>query len=233
MQFATATSATFILALVAAASTTAQTTIEEANHDNPLERIIGGFPSDPSAFPFFTTIVDTSASLCGASLIHNDFVMTAAHCIDAFQDGVRIGVQDRNNANEGLVRRVVVTFMHPQYSETTMANDILLLQLDQLVVGIDPVAYAISRTTPSAGDTLTVIGVGTTSMDEDFSPILLQVDVDTVSNSICAEEYKEIVDIDGDVMFCAGVPSGGKDSCPGDSGKSPSFGLAGITKKPC
>ena len=191
-------------------------TKHEGHHHQPIQsRIVGGFPSASGAFPFFTT-VNTEDALCGASLIAEDIVMTAAHCKGAFDDGVRIGVGNINDSSDGVTRQVVKEISHPNYDDITTANDIMLLKLDQPVQGIQPVAWETSTASPTTGDTLTVMGFGATSEGGVESSTLLQVDVKAVDGDTCNRQYNGEVDLD--VMFCAGVRQGGKDSCQGDSG---------------
>jgi trypsin len=180
-------------------------------------RIVGGLPAKSNAYPYFVTTVFTADSLCGASLIHEDFVMTAGHCFGAFNAGVRIGVENTSNEKEGITRQVVEQFLHPDYTDSSAAasSDIMLLKLNKGGTGIRPVRYVRSKVFPRAGDELTVMGFGDTEGGV-FSDQLLQVSVNAVTNSVCQDEYGG--DFAQAVMFCAGVTEGGKDSCQGDSG---------------
>jgi len=60
------------------------------------------------------------------------------------------------------------------------------------------------------GETLTVMGFGTTSEIGDISYILQHVNLNAIADDICVNQYNGVVDPD--------VTSGGKDSCQGDSG---------------
>ena len=187
-----------------------------SKHPPIQSRIVGGFPSSSSAFPYFTT-TDTDTPYCGASLIHSDIVMTAAHCQGAFDDGVRVGVHDFDDSSDGYARSVVREVKHPQYDDFTTANDIMLLKLSSPVPSfIQPVPFETSSNSPSNREVLTVMGFGATSEGGDGSSVLMQVDVKHVDDNTCIAQYGQ--DVEMDVMFCAGVTGGGKDSCQGDSG---------------
>jgi trypsin len=219
MKFTTSTLFALLLDAIASGETHNWSLAQEnvTMHHPPIQsRIVGGFPSASDAFPYFTT-VNTDKSLCGASLIHEDIVLTAAHCQGVFDEGVRIGVHNLNDPNDsGVVRMVVEEIKHSQFNEYTLANDIMLLKLDYPVTDVQPVEWERSATAPNAGETLTVMGFGYVSEQGSISSILRQVDVQAIDDNTCFTKYNG--DIDLDVMFCAGVPQGGKDSCQGDSG---------------
>lgn len=44
-------------------------------------RIVGGMPTGVNRYPWVARLVYDGKFHCGASLINNDYVLTAAHCI--------------------------------------------------------------------------------------------------------------------------------------------------------
>jgi trypsin len=206
---------TTLLLLATTYDKTMADNVPHIRHTPIQSRIVGGFPSSTDAFPYFTTTSADSEYLCGASLIYEDILLTAAHCQGAFDEGVRIGAQDSYDPNDGHFRMVAKEIKHPLYDDFTTANDLMLLKLYR-PVSVQPVAWERSVTAPKAGETLTVMGFGSTSEEGDTSSVLQQVDVLAVDDAKCSSQYDG--DVDLDVMFCAGVPNGGKDSCQGDSG---------------
>jgi trypsin len=160
-------------------------------------RIVGGFAA--ADFPFF--VHSDADLLCGASLIHTDMALTAAHCQ---------GVFDKVVGEDGVVATVAHEIAHPLYQDRR--NDIMLLKLDR-AVSIKPVAWERS-TAPMTGESLTVLGYGSTSEEGGSTNVLLQVTVPAVDDDTCLVQYKGAVDIE--TVFCAGEE--GKDACQGDSG---------------
>lgn len=52
----------------------------------PESRIVGGHEAEHGQFPYQVALfveADGGTYFCGGSLLNNDYVMTAAHCVDA------------------------------------------------------------------------------------------------------------------------------------------------------
>jgi len=77
-----------ILGLLHTGSTGRQKSVKQIGKQEI--RIVGGTPvADGSIYPFY---VDSNApTLCGATLIHEDILLTAAHCLGGFLNGASIG----------------------------------------------------------------------------------------------------------------------------------------------
>lgn len=104
-------------------------------------------------------------------------------------------------------------FPHPEYSEQTDANDIMLVKL------ATPSSAPLQKLNfdpsfPGDGVTTTVIGFGNTAEDGEVSNVLLQVDVETTSHEFCNAKFGRIIE---EIMICGGG-NGQRDSCQGDSG---------------
>lgn len=177
-------------------------------------RIVGGTEAPQGKYPFFV-----QGDGCGASLIWEDVVLTAAHCQGAFDGSVYVGPSVQYNTSGGAEQiQVQRQVPHPSYSSNTEAYDFMLLKLKDPVSNptLTPIAVNDIASNPSSNDVLTVIGFGATTEGGYGSSRLREVDVNYIDYQTCDRLYSgEIVD---SVMMCAGVPGGGKDSCQGDSG---------------
>lgn len=212
-----------VLGLVAAPALGAEDDVS-----GPSVRIVGGTEVDPPGkYGFMAALVwSGSTSLrCGAALIGNTWVITAAHC---FGETVRADdfeiIVGRHDLTSSAGQRIAVAeaILHPRFDDVTLENDIALLRLaSPASVGV-PIAWARESDAAAfaAGTIATVTGWGQTEGEPPGTPAfpdeLREADVPIQSNADCRASYGS--EFFGDTMVCAGFPSGGRDTCQGDSG---------------
>ena len=203
--------------------------------------IVGGEETEPGAWPWQVTVIRPSlvgtgpnyypAHWCGGSLIAENWVLTAAHCVSGVlpsQRDIVAGVHDLDNPEAGHQRRSVSQIIvHEDYDPFTADNDLALLRLSTPVVlgagsglTVGLVTLVDANIGSLNGITSTVTGWGNLLGQPfpgglDYPDTLHQVEVPIISNALCAGSYPG--EITGH-MLCAGYAEGGKDSCQGDSG---------------
>ncbi|XP_063063519.1 serine protease 33-like isoform X2 [Engraulis encrasicolus] len=190
-------------------------------------RIVGGQNAPTGAWPWLASLHVSGVPTCGGSLINSQWVLAAAQCfpsVSASNVVVYVGRQiesvSASNPNEES-RTVSQIIVHENYDFFTGENDIALLQLSSSVTFTDhiqPVCLAATGSVFSNGTVSWVAGWGVTA--EGGSPpssgALQEIQVAVIENSQCDSLYGGGFVTDN--MICAGLLSGGKDACQGDTG---------------
>lgn len=202
-----------------------------------------GEETDENEYPWHAGLVfiDEWKPFCGATIISNKYVLTAAHCTMWFPSAdfeVVVGEHDVGVHHGDGAKKVAVAekFEHPSYSMKTLNYDFSLLRLEEPLsysAAVSPVCLP-SPVDPEepAGSLAIVSGWGKLSgkFEAKTSLVLMHIKVKILSLERCRELY-EWDDIT-DRMICARAK--GRDSCQGDSGgpltinKEGTFHLAGV-----
>ena len=192
--------------------------------------IIGGEEVQSGAYPWMVAIVENKhenilwGQYCGGSLIHPEWILTAAHCTYDFgremvpsDIDVLVG-QDKLDTATGERISVAQIIRHPGYNSAIGDTDIALLKLVTPSVQ-RPVKMAdISLSNiDSSGAVGTVLGWGRTATKSRVNH-LHQVKIPLVNAETCTTAYRILGYTMTANMLCAGYQQGGQDACAGDSG---------------
>jgi trypsin len=188
--------------------------------DLPQPMIVGGEEVDPACpnckYPFMVSLRGGwgGGHFCGGSLVREDWVITAAHCVEGSSPSsvdVKIGLHNVNNTTGSETRSVDQIIVHPQYSGWSLDNDYALLHLSS-PSSFEPIQLVTDDSHDEEPVMSTTMGWGATSSGGGSSNVLLEVDV-PIDDS-CGNIGNETTNN----MICAGDSNGGEDSCQGDSG---------------
>ncbi|XP_056629782.1 serine protease snake-like [Diorhabda sublineata] len=196
--------------------------------------IINGEISKQKEFPHMAALgygaKNDNQWLCGGSLISENYVVTAAHCLSTKSLGpvqyVRLGtttLQTETLQSEDY--NVIQRIPYPSYVEGRQYDDIALLRLDRSVEFSDYIApICLHSSTVPDGVKLTATGWGRTTPTGNTTEELRKVELDIISFYVCQKAYsvasKEELPygIVENSQICAGSSDGSKDTCQGDSG---------------
>ncbi|TXZ05731.1 trypsin-like serine protease [Vibrio mimicus] len=191
-------------------------------------RIINGSDANSANWPSIVALVTRGADaykgrFCGGSFLGDRYVLTAAHCFDTLSASgvdVIIGAYDLNNSSQGERIAAQKVYRHLNYNTRNLNNDIAIIELAETSnLPAMTLANSVDRLALPALTPLTVAGWGVTlqSKPPQFRPILQEVDVDLISQSLCQIVMQTGISADpNSTNFCAARLN--QDSCQGDSG---------------
>uniref|UniRef100_A0A8C8HNZ7 chymotrypsin n=1 Tax=Oncorhynchus tshawytscha TaxID=74940 RepID=A0A8C8HNZ7_ONCTS len=170
-------------------------------------KIVNGQNAVSGSWPWQVSLQDTSGfHFCGGSLISQNWVVTAAHCLI-------LSEHDRqSNAEPIQVKSISRAITHPYYNSQNFNNNVTPLKLSspvQITSRVSPVCLASSSTPFPSGTCCVTIGWGKTGTTS--SPrILQQVALPLLSSAQCKQYWGQ--NRITEAMICAGA-SGGTTNC--------------------
>uniref|UniRef100_A0A8B9TAB2 Suppression of tumorigenicity 14 n=1 Tax=Anas platyrhynchos TaxID=8839 RepID=A0A8B9TAB2_ANAPL len=188
-------------------------------------RIVGGQNSDMGEWPWQVSLhVTGQGHVCGASLVSETWLVSAAHCFLELQDASQwtayLGLTDQGNRNDANVqtRKIKRIISHPYFNDYTYDYDIAVMELQSPVTFssvVQPICLPDSTHQFPVGKDLWVTGWGATVEGGSGASILQKAEIRVINQTICNQL------LSGQLtprMMCVGILTGGVDACQGDSG---------------
>ncbi|XP_009878884.1 PREDICTED: transmembrane protease serine 9 [Charadrius vociferus] len=204
-------------------------------------RIVGGSEASRGEFPWQVSLRENNEHFCGAAILTEKWLVSAAHCFTEFQDpamwAAYTGTTSLRGSDSGTVKMGIARIIpHPSYNADTADYDVAVLELKRPVTFtkyIQPVCLPDTGHHFPTSKKCLISGWGYLKEDFLVKPEFLQkATVELLDQTLCSSLYSHVLT---DRMLCAGYLEGKIDSCQGDSGgplvcQEPSgkFFLAGI-----
>ena len=194
-------------------------------------RVIGGREAGENEFPHQVHLGPAPGrrgSVCGGSIIANNWVLTAAHCVvDANTkqvtqpSQVMISTGNVDDRRQPIRLRVEKIIPHPQYGKTQInLNDVALMKVRGNLIknGVTAKAQLPQPNESFIGQNVVASGFGRTNPDPSVpsqSPVLKALDVRVLPDQSCKSVYG--AGYVPSMMVCVGGKPG-QNVCNGDSG---------------
>uniref|UniRef100_A0A8C3H778 Peptidase S1 domain-containing protein n=1 Tax=Chrysemys picta bellii TaxID=8478 RepID=A0A8C3H778_CHRPI len=208
-----------------------------------FSKIVGGSGAARGEWPWQVSLwLRRKEHKCGAVLIADKWLLSAAHCFDVYSDPkmwVAVLGTPFLSGTDGRVEKIFRIYKHPFYNVYTLDYDVALLELATAVrftSTIKPICLPDNSHVFREGARCFITGWGATKeggMAPGTQMHLQKAAVNVIGDQACKKFYPIQI---SSRMVCAGFPQGTIDSCSGDAGgplacKEPSgrWFLAGIT----
>ncbi|NXT99536.1 TM11E protease, partial [Buphagus erythrorhynchus] len=190
-----------------------------------VERISGGQRAREGEWPWQASIQLDGTHRCGASIISNTWLVTAAHCFRGVRDPRRwtasFGILLRPPKQKKFVRRIIV---HERYGDFLLDHeyDVAVVELASAIEFTSDVhSVCLPEASHIFADNTScfVTGWGALENDGECYSVnqLQQAEVRIISSEVCnrRQVYGGVITPG---MLCAGYLEGQVDACQGDSG---------------
>ncbi|XP_022910651.2 venom protease-like [Onthophagus taurus] len=215
-------------------TTTTTTTPKSVFGNNVAPFVLGGVNAYFEEYPHMAILgygpSENFEFKCGGSLISDQFILTAAHCLESRDFGpvslVRLGDLDVSSTTEFAEPqnfKVKEVFTPPEYDFESFYHDIALIKLDRPAIYTRYVKPACLQSKFELDhNNLTITGWGATYYGSGLQSYLQKAYLYNLPAKNCMRSYRPQTRLangfDEELQLCGGDPESSVDACQGDSG---------------
>ncbi|XP_054870979.1 mast cell protease 3-like isoform X1 [Amphiprion ocellaris] len=168
--------------------------------------IIKGTKAKKKSMLYMASVQNKKGHVCGGFLVSEDFVMTAAHCVNQNPTSVVLGTHSLKNVNDDTMRYSIKKCKHPDYKAVISGNDIMLLQLSRKAhLGkkgpIKPIKIPSNQIKLKGKQKCSVAGWGATKTNGSNVDELQVVDIPVINLETCQKMWNDKLPAN---VVCAG-----------------------------
>ncbi|XP_063425833.1 chymotrypsinogen A-like [Mytilus trossulus] len=187
-----------------------------------VSRIVNGTEAVQHSWPWQIQLRLSGEHKCGASIIDENWIVTASHCFFFDEDITHWKAYAGKHNKDGNdptqeARSITKRIKYNITGNNPLDGDISLLKLDSPLSFTEAVMpVCLPSREPRVSDTCCVTGWGDVK-GTGFPDKLKQTEMPFVSKENCSK-VADLKPLLTNNMICAGFPEGGRDACQGDSG---------------
>ncbi|XP_014483143.1 PREDICTED: trypsin-like [Dinoponera quadriceps] len=199
-----------------------------------LTQVVGGGEAEKSAYPFIVSLQwgpnkNSASHFCAGSILNENWVVTAAHCVQAIPGDVgtfevKAGKHNiRNVESTEQIVQVLKSWVHEKYAGGVGPYDIGLLKLSEplkMTKEVQSIKLPKEGSVPQGNAILCGWGSTSQSSIPDMPDVLQYVNLEYVDIEKCDEAVRRLTGSSPvhETNVCTGPLTGGISACSGDSG---------------
>ncbi|KAF5307395.1 hypothetical protein FQR65_LT06909 [Abscondita terminalis] len=160
------------------------------------ERVVGGDLAKQSKFPFVASLrTNANKFLCAGAIVNRSWVLTAAECVQRQTvNNLTVVVGSTDLQVGGVLHRVSLIKMHPNYINRTKENNIALIKIvNQFAENKNVEKIRIAKDPISDGKDVEVAGWGSIGFpNQNYTNNLRWIEMKTISFSDCKKYLPNI-----------------------------------------
>ncbi|XP_013100067.2 chymotrypsin-2 [Stomoxys calcitrans] len=182
-------------------------------------RIVGGQNAELGFAPYQVSIQTIFGThICGGVIIDEQWILTAAHCVEDYPlDVLKVVAGTINWREPGSERNLKIAIPHCRHDHPFYHNDIAVAYLDEpLIFDNNTQKIELSQHVLQKGDVVTLTGWGSTYLHGYPPEILQKLDLNFVPHEECRQLWNNDEGV-GVGHMCT-FTKAGEGACNGDSG---------------